>query len=30
VSEVKASILNIVKDKNEGGWISRSLHRFFK
>jgi hemerythrin len=30
VSEVKASIMNIVKDKNEGGWISRSLLRFFK
>ena len=30
VSEVKASIMNIVKDRNEGGWISRSLHRFFK
>lgn len=29
VSEVKASILNIVKDKHEGGWISRSLRRFF-
>jgi hemerythrin len=30
VSEVKASIMNIVKDKNEGGWISRSVLRFFK
>ena len=30
VSEVKASIMNIVKDKNEGSWIGRSLLRFFK
>ena len=30
VSEVRANMINIVKDKNEGGWISRSLRRFFK
>ncbi|HMM47569.1 MAG TPA: bacteriohemerythrin [Thiobacillaceae bacterium] len=30
VTEVKANLLRIVKDKNEGGWLSRSLGRFFK
>lgn len=30
VSEVKANIMNIVKDKNEGSWIGRSLLRFFR
>lgn len=30
VAEVKANMLNIVKDKKEGGWISRSLQLFFK
>lgn len=30
VSEVNASITHIVQDKKEGGWISRSLGRFFR
>ncbi|MDQ1313901.1 MAG: hemerythrin [Pseudomonadota bacterium] len=30
VSEVKASMTNIVKDKNKKGWLSASLGRFFK
>lgn len=30
VSEVKASITNIIDDNNEGGWLSKSLRRFFK
>jgi hemerythrin len=30
VAEVKANMLNIVKDKKEGGWISRSLQLFFR
>lgn len=30
VSEVKANITSIVKDKKEGGWLSSSLGRFFK
>jgi hemerythrin len=30
VSEVKTSLLNIVEDRNDGGWLSRSLGRFFR
>jgi hemerythrin len=30
VSEIRASLNNIVQDKKEGSWISRSLGRFFK
>jgi len=30
VTAVNTSITNIVQDKKEGGWISRSLGRFFK
>lgn len=30
VTEVKASIHQIVENKNEGNWLSRSLRRFFK
>lgn len=29
VGEVKASMLKLVGDKKEGGWISRSLRKFF-
>ena len=30
VSEVKTRIFDIVQDKKEGNWLSRSLGRFFK
>ncbi len=30
VSEVNASIKNIVKDKKEGSWLSNSLGKFFR
>lgn len=30
VSEIKASITSIVQNKKEGGWLSRSLGKFFK
>lgn len=29
VSEVKSSITKLVQDKKEGGWLSRTLNRFF-
>lgn len=30
VAEVKASLSTIVEDKQESGWVSRALSRFFK
>jgi hemerythrin len=30
VSAVNSNINKIVQDKKEGGWLSRSLGRFFK
>lgn len=30
VSDVRASILKIVENRSQGGWVSRALGRFFK
>lgn len=30
VSEVKTNVTNVIQDKKNGGWLSRSLGKFFK